>query len=215
MPTFKTRIESELRAIAKVRLLYPVDDYDVPLLELDMQALDCPPDWAAWGSLAIASGVTDVWHFYADDHRWAPVLDKPWRVADTHPKAIAELNFSTDLHTPLSYMLGLIYSKRWCSRYWQSLGIPIWVDANFSPEQAEYQLLGVPPGWTAYSTRACWDSPEVTQEQFEMCCTRAQTKKIMFAVIGGGKKFKSLCKKHQWLWIPDTHERIKAKYRQQ
>lgn len=194
-------------------LVFPADDWDVPMLMPEWQAtgLELPLD--AWGSKAKKRGTTGTFHFYQDDYKFTQLLSNPMALPALYPKASCELNFSTDLNTPLAYLMGLIYAKRWTSRVWQSeAAIRIWVDVNFAAEQAEWQLLGVPKGWRAYSTRGCGDNFRYNLDQWEMACDRAGTKEIVFLVVGGGRKIKEQCTKRGWIWAPSFWERATGKF---
>lgn len=194
-------------------IAYPVDDYDVPMLMPELQATSLQLPCDAWGSRPRKRFQTKTFHFYQDDYKFVDLFSNPMALVVLEPRAAIEVNCSTDLNTPLAYLLGVIYAKRWLSRTWQAEGgIKIWVDVNFAPEQADLQLLGVPKGWRAYATQGIANNFNLTKAQWEMACERAKTKDILFTVVGGGKKIKEQAAKRGWIWCPSVHERITGKF---
>lgn len=189
--------------------VFPTDDYDIPMLSLEMQPLKVDIPWDAYGSVG-RNYQYSVIHFYEDDWKFEHIVRRPDKIVAKSPSAVVEPNYTTDINYPMAYLLGMTYTKRWLARTWQSYGIPIWVDVNFAPSQEDILLLGVPKGWRYYATRSCANYQEVNESQFQMACKRAGTKDIVFAVIGGGKKVKERCHQKGWIWIPDTWQRIKG-----
>lgn len=215
MPTFKKSTVRQLtepnRTLVSPKALYPVDDYDVPLLIRELQPLKVDLPWDGWGTIRQRRCATGTFHFYIDDGKFAAIFENPWKVSNLYPHAIVEPNCSTDLDTPLAYLLGMIYAKRWVARTWQASGVPVYVDVNFAPEQARWQLLGVPPGWRSYATRGCSDYFGYNLDQYEIACERAGTRNILFVVVGGGEKLKQQAQKRGWVWVPDVHQRIRGR----
>ena len=115
------------------------DDYDVPMLIPQFQAtgLELPLDM--WGTKPKKRFLTKTFGFYQVDYKFTQLFSDPMKLCILYPKAAIEVNCSTDLNTPLSYLLGVIYAKRWLSRMWQSeCAIKIWVDMNWAAEQAQW-----------------------------------------------------------------------------
>lgn len=66
-------------------------------------------------------------------------------------KALVEPNLSVYDTTPIAYGLQQIYKKRWISRYFQECGIKVYADLNVSVKFKEYNKLGLPKGYNAFS----------------------------------------------------------------
>jgi hypothetical protein len=118
-----------------------------------------------------------------------------------------EPNISIYGQTPRVLALKAIYEKRWIARWWQSVGVRIFVDMNVHPAYAEDNLLGVPPRWKTYATRGYTDRLDDTLREFDLACKHAQTREITFVVYGGGQLVKTEARKQGWLWFPEESDR--------
>lgn len=194
------------RILNSGRWSFPCDDWGVPILSLEMQPLKIPQPWDAWNSLK-RNASTGCWHFYEWDHKFYPIIDNPDRVLKGDPGAIVECNFSTDIDSPKAYLMGLVYTKRWLARTWQSFGLPVFVDVFFAAEQADILLRGVPKGYRAYATRGTTDCWRYNLDQYEMACERAGDRNIFFVVVGGGKAIREKAEKKGMIWVPDFKQR--------
>ena len=204
MTTFR---EPNSKLVQHPLSVFPVDEWDVPMLNIEMQPFKVDLPWDAWNSVKRNYQYATI-HFYEWDYKFNYLFEQPEKIIPKNPKAVVEPNCSTDVNTPLAYLLGMVYAKRWLARTWQSYGIPVWVDVNFAASQAKWQMLGVPQGWKAYATRGCPDYFDYNQDQFEAACSRAGTKNILFVVVGGGERFRRKVEKKGWIWVPDTWQRI-------
>lgn len=132
----------------------------------------------------------------------------PSRTPD--PIACMEVNFSIYGWTPYPKALFNIYRKRWLARYWQSKGIKILVDLYVNDKYAELNLLGVPKGWRAYSTRGYTGKDRDTSNilsRHKTAVQHAGTDQILFVVVGGGNTAQDLCRERGWVWVPDHMSR--------
>lgn len=220
--TTRTKADVLRRKLIEVGgIAYPVDEWDVPMLMPEMQptGMELPCD--TWGSRPRKRSQSGTFNFYCEDYKFTSLFSNPMALVALAPKAAIEVNCSTDLNTPLAYLLGVVYAKRWLSRTWQAEGVKIWVDMNFAAgdtEHVRYQMLGVPQGWRAYATRGLADNVDYNVAQYWAACVRAGvpeayragSREILFAVVGGGRKLQNECRKRGWIYCPSTHERIKG-----
>lgn len=113
-----------------------------------------PTPVVSWGSRSRGSTATvGTWHFYVDDYRYGRLWQNPDMAVRAAPEACCELNETLTDHDPYPVALHAIYRKRWLSRYWQSCGIDVFVDLSVPERYRALNLLGVPKGWGAWSTR--------------------------------------------------------------
>src|SRR5690606_23826560 len=135
-------------------VIYETDnELGIPLLKSSMQAERVIKPCHAWGSQSRNRINEGMWHFYVDDYRWSNLLKNPWKCTETRPQVCTELNISLFEDTPPALVVAEIYKKRWVSRYFQDQGIKMFVDLFVPENHMELNLLGVPIGWRAYSTR--------------------------------------------------------------
>ena len=184
--------------------IWPTDnDWGVPLLDTTMQAraLDMPV--TKWGTVGRRSKMPGTYHFYTDDYKFNALWDDPSGLIGSQCVNAVEPNFSTGENMPRAVVLWGIYRKRWMARYWQSLGVRVFVDLNVEPDFAALNLLGVPHGWRAYATRwravDCDDVPR----QFERAKEHAGTESVLFVVVGGRDDAEAACRENGWLWIKE------------
>lgn len=148
-----------------------------------------------------------TYHFYTDDRKFRSLIDNPQPVIDSACESVIEPNFSIDQDSPRVIALYQIYHKRRLARIWQQEArIRVFVDMNVPPSSFDLNLLGVPPGWTAYANRAYAQDLDHLMKAYRAAQNRAATDTILYVVYGGGTKAKALCEAHGWHWIPDhTH----------
>src|SRR5262249_50434242 len=105
-----------------------------------------------------------------------------------------------------------IYRKRWLARYWQSRGVRIFCDTNVDASLLDPHpqcgglrpaLLGVPPGWRSYASRAHANSPGSLLHEWAIVQEYAAPSRPTFLVVGGGKEVQSLAHKEGWVWTPE------------
>ena len=102
-----------------------------------------------------------------------------------------------------AFALFQIYRKRWLARWWQSVGIRVFVDLNVAEQFYDLNLLGVPNGWKAWATRGYNERVDSTEREYQMAIEYAGTPSILFVVYGGGKKVKEACKSNGWAWFDE------------
>jgi hypothetical protein len=179
--------------------IWPSDnEWGVPTLDLDYQALSLPEPIIKWGAIARKGVMPGTWHFYTDDYKFTALWKNPATVVNTRCSTVVEPNFSTNPAMPRAVVLRGIYRKRWLARYWQSQGIRVFVDLNVEPEFDDLSLLGVPRGWRAYATR--WLESYGERDiptQYERAKQHAGTD-ILFLVIGGRVDAASMCEYYGW-----------------
>lgn len=193
--------------------LWPTDnDYEIPLLDITMQAdaVDLPVEM--WGASKRKRRMNGTWLFYIEDYRFQALWDDPTPVVNTGCVTVAEPNFSCYRDMPLPVGLWAIYRKRWLGRYWQSLGKRLFVDLNVNEKFYDLNMMGVPQGWKAYTTRGYSDRVELTRHEYEMAQERAGSESILFVVYGGGQAVQAEAKRNGWIWIPEQQDVAKGRY---
>ena len=178
-------------------------DFDIPLLRLDRQAQTIEHPVVRWGALKRKTKVNGTYHFYTDDRKFGTLFDEPTQLLLSGCPIAVEPNYTVISTTPRAVALWAIYRKRWLARLWQQHGVLIVVDLNLGAHE-DIALLGVPPGWGAYSTRCHADgedSIERIKRHHAMAVERCGAKPHLFAVFGGGKRAKNLCSQEGWTWI--------------
>ena len=108
---------------------------------------------------------------------------------------------------PRAVAIWQMYRKRWLARWYQSVGITIFVDLNISERHADLRLMGVPAGWKAYATRAYSERLDATEREYQAAIERAGSESILFVVYGGGKKAEELSKQRGWIWYQDQQSK--------
>lgn len=183
------------------------NEYDIPMLQLSHQAdfIDVPA--LAWGGQRGRKGKTNVgtYHFYTTDSHIEPLWKNPSHIVNTVVKVCTEINFTIYPQTPKAIAFWHTYRKRWIARYLQSYGIKIMVDLNVTETFAEINMLGVPDGWRAYSTRgySMYVTDGTLDRQVELARKKAGTNDIIMMVVGGAKTVENWCKANGFVWIPD------------
>jgi Domain of unknown function (DUF4417)/ParB-like nuclease domain len=191
---------------------WPSDnDFDIPTLDLTLQAdcLDLPA--GIWGSVARSRAMRGTWLFYTEDRRFNSLLVDPSPVLNTTAPTAVEINFSVYEETPRALALAWTYHKRRIARWWQSKGLRIFVDLNVAEPHAEDNLLGVPAGWKAYATRGYTVRLEATEREYKRAQARAGTDNILFLVYGGGMQVKARAKERGWIWVPEQSQSVRMK----
>ena len=185
------------------------NDLDIPELLPAYQATSLVLPAVVWGDVARTTRMPGTWMFYTDDYKFNALWKSPENlVNNTRPAQVIEVNYSMGKNTPTAWVHGLLYKKRWLSRYWQSQGIKIIVDLFVAERFFETNLLGVPKGWKAYSTRGHSNDLDRMDDYFERACGHAGTKDILFLIYGGGKKVAEHCKERLWNHIPDKMQQV-------
>lgn len=175
------------------------NDYGIPCLDIGQQADYVDGVVKAWGSLARKNRHRGTWHFYTDDYKFTSIWDKPDAITETKAITTTEVNYSLNSQMPLAVTLYRIYQKRWLARYWQSTGMRVFVDLNVPLDLMDYNMLGVPVGWSAFSTRAF--DREVDDLIARIEIAKKHCDSLFMLVVGGGDKVKQVCYDNQLVWI--------------
>jgi hypothetical protein len=125
------------------------------------------------------------------DRHFSALLRDPSRILATCPAACCEVNVSIFDHSPKYEALAAIGRKRACARQWQENGIPILVDLFVPQRFRDICLLGVPPGWKAFSTRGVAGRTSDLIAEYELAKEHAGQEPTLL-VIGGGLTIRSL-----------------------
>jgi hypothetical protein len=178
--------------------LWPTDnELQIPVLRRDCQPSGVILPARAWGSLGRKREAKGGYHFYVDDYRFGHLWTHPEQLVGTRPLWVTEVNFSVFEHTPGAVAVWATYRKRWLSRYWQEAGIPIFVDLNVPENHQEVNLLGVPRGWNAFSTRGYEARVDDLQREIRTARRIAQTQDVILIVFGGGRKIAEVCRRER------------------
>jgi hypothetical protein len=194
--------------------VWPSDNnLGIPTLALSMQAdaIDLP--FRGWGTITRRSAMRGTWHFYVDDYRFSALWKDPSKVPDTNCITAVEPNWTVTEQLPLAVVQYRIYQKRWMARYWQSKGVRVLVDMNVHPRLVEENLVGVPQGWKAFSTRGYKTDLSYINDQVSIARQIAGTNDILFVVYGGGLKVKEFAQDKNIIWLPEQQdERRDSRY---
>lgn len=203
-PTEQGEEETDLDVLRVPDAIWGTDnDYGIPLLDSNMQAKCLEAPFAGWGTMPRKDKMKGTYHFYVEDYRFEALWKDPLDVANSACSAIVEPNFSVYDDMPRAVAIWQMYRKRWLARWYQSVGIAVFVDLNISERHADLRLMGVPAGWKAYATRAYSERLDATVREYEAAVEQAGTDSILFVVYGGGKKAEELSKQRGWIWYPD------------
>jgi hypothetical protein len=175
----------------------------IPLLDINLQAQALEQPITLWGTSKRKGRYGGTILFYVDDYRFERVWRDPSVVPNTGCISIVEPNFTTTRHMPAAVAAYKIYQKRWLARWWQSLGIRVFVDLNVSPAFQKFNLMGVPKGWRSYATRGSNDHLDWLDNEYQLAYERAGTTSILFVVYGGGNVCREHCLQRGYLWIPE------------
>lgn len=155
--------------------------------------------------------------FYTTDDHLESLWRNPHKVINTKAVNCNESNFSIMNQTPLPVALWHLYRKRWLSALFGQHGLKLIVDVNVPQEYWHLNLVGVPKGWRAYSTRMYLQYIESgwIDEQFKRCCEHAGTNDIVFLCYGGSNQSERYALKQGWLWIPEDLAVTRGKHVEQ
>lgn len=183
--------------------LFPSNNkYEIPTLLMEMQCDVVSSPVSLWGVEARTKKVGGgTILFYVDDYRFDAIWGNPATIADSGAAVIAEPNVSLYDTMPVSYGLHLIYKKRWIARYLQTLGVKVLVDLNVSAKFSDYNLLGVPDGWNAFSTRGYSDRIKYLENEIETAKKISGSNNPLIVVYGGGERVRDVVAKHNLIYI--------------
>lgn len=180
------------------------NDYGIPLLDLNMQAVALDEPVLIWGSVSRTTAHRGTWLFYTNDYRYEALWRDPGAPVRTQCLTCAEPNFSAYTNMPFAVALWSIYRKRWIARFWQSQGIRIVADLNVGENWATLNTSGIPAGWKAFSTRGYVSRLDATHREYAIAQRIAGDGVTpLFVVYGGNAAVRDECKRMGWQWIPE------------
>jgi hypothetical protein len=192
------------------------NDWDIPLLDVNMQAkyLDLPLH--GWGTISRKTrNASQTIHFYVDDYRFNAIWKDPDKLVQCNPINVIEPNYTTSHGMGRAMILWLTFKKRWIARYWQTQGIRIFVDA-FAPDFEDINFMGVPKEWAAFATRYLGTNPsgeiggwEQVEEIYDKCREYSTAENLVFVVVGGGKDIESKCAERGWFHVLEFMQKLK------
>lgn len=179
-------------------------DPAIPSLDLDMQAVDLPAPIVRWGRIGRSLPMTGTYHFYTDDYKFSALSRRPGQLVAVGCRVAIEPNYSTRPGMGERAVIEGIRLKRWMARTWQAGGVRTVVDLNVDPEYRHLALLGVPHGWRAYALRQqAGIGIDEIEADWRSAVARAGTEDILFAVFGGWRKVRDLCRSRGWAWVAE------------
>jgi hypothetical protein len=153
------------------------------------------------------------WHFYTWDYRYTRLVQNPEQVPATGCRVAVEPNYTITPETPRAEALWKVFLKRTLAAAWQAAGVRIVVDLNLDSDCRHHDLglLGVPPGWPSYATRAHRGVPfEQIEREFDLAARHARGDVRLFCVFGGGRKTKAACKARGWSWVAEHRQVVQG-----
>lgn len=181
------------------------NDWEVPDLQLDMQAREVLIPWLCFGEQARTYDLmgNGTLHFYTDDYRWSSIWEHPEKILKHHPRNIVEPNFSLYLDMAPAFGLQAVYKKRVVARMMQDRGIRVFVDLNVAQKFIKLNLIGVPRGWRSFCTRGYSDRLPQLELEYRIAEASASIaeRKPLFVVYGGGAKCRDFCKEVGGVYI--------------
>ena len=193
--------------------LWPSDnDFGIPLLDINMQALSIDQPCAVWGVAERTANMKGTWLFYTEDYRYEALWTDPSGVINTSCINAVEPNFSCYSNMPSVVAMWQIYRKRWIARWWQSMGVCVIVDLNVAPVHYAFNRMGIPAGWRTFATRGYSNRLNECHAEYQQACEIAGGGVTpLFVVYGGGQAVKDECKLNGWLWIPEAQDMRKKR----
>lgn len=181
-------------------VLFPSDNrWGVPCLIPSCQPEMVEIPFRGWGTVARRKERPGCWHFYVDDYRFSALELRPDQLPWTKPLACTEPNYSLFDETPYAAGIFAIYRKRWLARYWQERGVPVYVDLNVPRKFLKMNMLGVPQGWRAFSTRGYEKGIGDAEaglanlsREYKLAYEWSNGRPLM-VVFGGGKRVRAFC----------------------
>jgi Domain of unknown function (DUF4417) len=180
-------------------MIYATDnDYGIPALAPLQGRAETPV--LAWGSVSRGVTMRGTWHFYVDDYRFS-TANLAAQVIATGCAAACEPNYTLYEQSPRWEVLAATARKRTVARDLQNAGIGIFVDLNVPERYFADCLLGVPLGWSSFSTRGYARRPEDLMREHARVPVGGT-----LLVIGGGKPVEALCRTLQGaIYVPGRH----------
>jgi hypothetical protein len=195
--------------------LYPSDnELEVPTLRTDMQAKECQIPFLLWGEQRRTYDMcgSGTLHFYCHDYCFGDSLyQHPEKILQQNPANIVEPNYSLFQETPIAFGIQAIYKKRMIARALQDKGIRVFVDMNVAAKWYQFNMLGVPRGWTAYCTRGYADRIDYLKFEVNLARYWADGNQVLFVVYGGGQDVKRVCREEGLVYVNPTLKMKKSK----
>lgn len=174
--------------------MWPTDnDLEIPTLPIEACARSIPDPVIGWGTLGRRSIITGTLHFYVDDYRFSTVLKDPSVVVATQVESACEPNITILETTPAWESIYSVGRKRSVSAALASQGVRLFVDLCVPDRYQAINLLGVPVGWTAYSTRAFPGRLDEVVREYRAAAERAAGTPL-FLMVGGGEQGRALAR---------------------
>jgi len=183
--------------------VFPGDQFDIPMLDLSMQAEYIEAPVKMWGQNTRRQQFTGTFGFYVRDYKFTALWKHPESLINTGCSVAIEPNFSTSADMPEAVALYGIFRKRWIARFWQTHGVRIIVDLNVAERFGDLNMLGVPDGWSAFATRAQKNGNHLIPFMHELACQKSGGQPKLFVVYGGGVDVRNLCQENAWLHVPE------------
>lgn len=195
--------EAFYRSMFKDCLYASNNPFDIPTLDINMQAGKLELPLSPWGANSRLRKDVSTYHFYVDDYRFEHLFRDPIKLLMSGCRAVVEPNCSCHDQTPIAWGIQLIYKKRWLARYFQECGIQVYADLNVSHKFIEYNKMGIPEGWNAFFTRGLdeWMASLESDLQVAKEISGFDTPNLI--VYGGGKEVQKFCQKHNLLYVTD------------
>lgn len=222
VPGFEASIPSEPEAESEMMqapemlddIVFASDnEYEIPCLLPETQATELLNPVMPYGAESRTKAGVGTYHFYVEDYRFESVWQKPGNVLNSGCVAITEPNISLFNTTPKAWAIFQTFRKRWIARFYQQFGVKVFVDLNVNQKFYELNMLGVPKGWKAFSTRAYADRIDALEAEIEIAKKWSGNKPLMF-VVGGGEKAQKICQKEKVIyvenWMTERKEAMKA-----
>ena len=177
------------------------NEFEIPNLLIEKQANKLLLPFAPWGADSRLRRDVSTYHFYVDDYRFEAIWKDPIKLITSGVKVIVEPNLSLYDTTPVAFGLHQIYKKRWISRYLQECGILVYADLNVSVKFAEYNKLGIPPGYNAFFTRGYTGRLEYLKKELEVAGEISGQKTPNLLVYGGGEEIRNFCIENSLVYV--------------
>lgn len=212
----RKKIKEDEDSIPVPDMYFPSNnEWDIPLLDINMQAkyLDLPLH--GWGTISRkARNASQTIHFYVDDYRFNAIWKNPEQLVQCNPINAIEPNFTTSHGMGRAMILWLTFKKRWIARYWQTQGIRVFVDA-FTPDFEDINFMGVPKEWAAFATRYLSINPsgdiggwDQIEETYAKCREYSIAENLIFVVVGGRKDIESKCAERGWFHVLEFNQKL-------
>jgi len=195
--------ESFYRSMFK-DVLYPSNNpFDIPTLDINMQASRLELPLSPWGANSRLRKDVATYHFYVDDYRFEHLFKDPVKFLISECKAVVEPNCSCHDQMPIAWGIQLIYKKRFLARYFQECGVKVYADLNVSHKFIEYNKMGIPKGWNAFFTRGLDEWMDSLKSDFEVAKEISGLDQPNLIVYGGGKTVQKFCQDNNLLYVTD------------